>query len=197
MLEGGIDVVGDLYLPALLANQLLDPLPACVVEVLRVDRGLGAAGLGAKDVQPVGVIPVEVARGGLGHEVAVAVQDVVVRRLTGGDAADPVAGPVDGELADEARGVARVGELDQIVSRVVPVPLGVRAGTGEVDRARLVLPGRRFAGPVALAPGGRQQTVDRVVVEVPVEGVATDEELSECRIGDAEGLGVVENPAAR
>ena len=63
MLEDAVDVDRDLDLPALLAHQLLHALAAGVVEVVGVDRGLGAAGLGAEDPQPVAVVPLEVARG--------------------------------------------------------------------------------------------------------------------------------------
>ena len=61
MLEHAVDVVGDLDLPALLAHQLLHPLPRRVVEVVRMHRGLGAVGLGAEGLHLVAVVPLEVA----------------------------------------------------------------------------------------------------------------------------------------
>ena len=77
MLEHAVDVMGDLDLAALLAHQLLHPLPRRVVEIVRVDRGLGAFGLGAEGLHLVAVVPLEVARGGLRAHVAVGVEGVV------------------------------------------------------------------------------------------------------------------------
>ena len=56
--------MGDLDLPALLADQLLHPLPGAVVEVVRVHRRLGTA-VWVRKTPSVGVVPFEVARGRL------------------------------------------------------------------------------------------------------------------------------------
>lgn len=59
------------------AHQLLDAAAVGVVEVLRVDRGLGARRLGRERAHPVRVVPREVSRGRLGCHVAVRVERVV------------------------------------------------------------------------------------------------------------------------
>src|SRR5262245_48834472 len=62
VLEGPVDIVGDLDLTALLAHQLLHPLPCGIVDVMRMDRWLGACGLSTERLHLVAVVPLEVAR---------------------------------------------------------------------------------------------------------------------------------------
>src|SRR5262245_14074610 len=61
MLEHPVDVMRDLDLAALLPHQLFHSLPRRIVEIVRVDRGLGAVGLGAEGLHLVAMIPLEVA----------------------------------------------------------------------------------------------------------------------------------------
>lgn len=60
MLEGAVDVVGDLDGTSLAADDLLHPQAGRVVQVLGVDGGFGARSLGRERLQPVGVVPREV-----------------------------------------------------------------------------------------------------------------------------------------
>lgn len=60
MFEGAINVVRDLDLSALLAHQLLHPLPGCVVEIMRVDGRLRASCLSAEGFHLIAVVPLEV-----------------------------------------------------------------------------------------------------------------------------------------
>ena len=76
VLEDAVDVVRGLDGAALLAHELLHALAGVVIEVLRVDRGLGADGLRAERLQLAGMVPLELARCRLADRVAVSVHGI-------------------------------------------------------------------------------------------------------------------------
>jgi hypothetical protein len=142
-------VVGDLDLPTLAADQFFHPLAGGVVEVVGVHGWFGGGGLGAERHQLVGVVPVEVAGGGFRGHVAVGVEGVVVSVGADAQALEAVAGRVDGEAPGESAGYAVVVESKQAAQCVVAVGLGVGAGAGEVGAAGPVHPRGRVRWDVA------------------------------------------------
>src|SRR5688572_17003776 len=76
MFKHTIDVMSDLDLSALFANQLLHSLTRGVVEVMRVHGRFCATSLRAERHHLIAVIPFEVTRGSLGDHVAVDVEGV-------------------------------------------------------------------------------------------------------------------------
>ena len=122
MLEDAIDVMRDLDLAALLAHQLLHPLPGGVVEIVRMDRRLGALGLGAEGLHLIGMIPLEVARGRLRAHVAVGVEvymHSVSRPIS--HATQPVVGRLDRECARKAARAVAVLQAQHVAHRVVAI----------------------------------------------------------------------------
>ena len=138
-----------------LADELDDALAGRVVAVLGVlGRGLGA-GLVAEGGQAVGVVPFEVAVGGLGLEVAARVVGVRGRGGADRDALKLVAGWGERDRACVGAGGERgvVLERFEVVDLVVGVGLGVAAGLGDIEAAWLVVP-RWARDDVRLAAAG-------------------------------------------
>src|SRR5262249_30031717 len=119
MLESAVNVVRDLDLAALLAHKLLHTLPRRVVEIVRMDRGLGPFGLGAEDLHMVAVVPLEVARGRLRECVAASVERVVVNRLPNLHTAKAIVGGLHGELAGETALFVAMLQAQQVAHGVV------------------------------------------------------------------------------
>ena len=61
ILKDAVNVDGDFHLPALFAHQLLYPLPTGIIEIMGMDSGFAAVGLGAVDPHPVCIVPLEMA----------------------------------------------------------------------------------------------------------------------------------------
>src|SRR5262249_28450757 len=125
VLEDAVDVVRDLDSAALLARQLLHALASGVVEILHVEGGLRAVGLGSERLQAIGVTPVEMARRALAHLVATRVVADAVARLTDGERAEAIAPGLPHKIAGEAARGVRVVEPHETAGPVVAVALDV------------------------------------------------------------------------
>src|SRR5215467_12729985 len=78
MFERTVNVVSDLNLPALLTHQLLHPLAYCIVEIVCMNRRLGALGLSPEDLHLIRVVPFEVAGHRLRPHIAVGIEAVFI-----------------------------------------------------------------------------------------------------------------------
>ena len=108
----------------------------------------------------------------LAGQVAVAVVGVAVNVLAEGDAVEAVVAGDDGEIPVGRSAGQLMLQLLHVAQRVVAVTLAIGTGAGRVGAARQVQPGRGIRRLVAFAAGGRQQPVDRVVVELADQGIA-------------------------